>query len=103
MSHSKSMEDLRHYRDIQEEYKRMEWFKEPIEKVRTRGRVRHAKRSLQSSSSEEERHLHDLETYSRANSSRGSSINSRANSDSGLDLEERFSRPYRGVRLLLQV
>ena len=52
------MEDLRHYRNVQEEYKRKEWFREPLEKFRTRGEVRHAKRSLQSSTTREERHLH---------------------------------------------
>ena len=54
----RSMEDLRHYRYLQEEYKRREWVKEPLEKFRTRGKVRHAKRSLQSSTAREERHLH---------------------------------------------
>lgn len=54
----RSMEDLRNCRNVQEEYKRKEWIKEPLEKFRTRGKVRHAKRSLQSSTAQEERHLH---------------------------------------------
>ncbi|KDR84463.1 hypothetical protein GALMADRAFT_151352 [Galerina marginata CBS 339.88] len=89
---SNSLHDLRHYRDAQEAYKQKEWYKEPMQKLSSRGRVREGKRRVQSSSTREGRHVDDLETYSRSNSSRCSSVAS-FGSDSGLGLER--NRPYR--------
>ncbi|KAF8954311.1 hypothetical protein BDZ97DRAFT_490322 [Flammula alnicola] len=57
MLRSKSLQDLRHYRDTQEEYKQKEWFRDPIEKYHSRGRVRQAKRRVQSSATQEGRHV----------------------------------------------
>ncbi|PPQ97492.1 hypothetical protein CVT26_002721 [Gymnopilus dilepis] len=92
--HARSLQDLRSYRDTQDEYKSKEWYKQPVKKYRTRGRVRQAKRQLQSSIAAEGLHIEELEAHSRSNSSRCSSVGSvRGGSESGLDLER--SRPYR--------
>jgi len=90
--HSMSLQDLNDYRDTQEEYKRTKWYRHPGEKIRSRGKVRNAKRQVQSSATRESRHVDELETYSRSVSSRCSSV-FLTESESGLDLER--SRTYR--------
>ncbi|KAF8874212.1 kinase-like domain-containing protein, partial [Gymnopilus junonius] len=92
--HSKTLEDLLNYKNVQDEYKSMEWYEQFFQKYRTRGRVRKAKRQVQSSIVKEGLHIEDLEAYSRSNSSRCSSVGSViGGSESGLDLGR--SRPYR--------
>ena len=45
------------YRCVQDEYKEKEWYREPTTKFKLRGRVREAKRRLQSSVSRERSHV----------------------------------------------
>ena len=109
----RSLKSLSVYRNTREEYKTKDWSKEPVSKFRLRGRVREAKRQVQSSVSQERTHVdvrfdgpfpliymnlyfQELETYSRAVSSRSGSVvsfASNASISSGLDLGR--SRPYR--------
>lgn len=59
----RSTENLQHYRSVQEEYKQKEWIKKPLQKAKTRRKVRQAKRALQNSSAQEECHVHVSVTY----------------------------------------
>ena len=52
-----SLNSLSVYRNAQEEYKAKEWYKEPVSKLRSRGRVRADKRQVQSFVSQERRHV----------------------------------------------
>ncbi|PPQ97487.1 hypothetical protein CVT26_002716 [Gymnopilus dilepis] len=94
--HSRSLQDLRQYKYVQDEYKSKEWYKQPAAKIHLRTKVRKAKRRVQSSVVEEGSHVQDLERYSRSSSSRCSSVGSIfGGSESGLQLSTASSKLYR--------
>ena len=53
----RSLQDLTEYRTAQEEYRGMQWHKDPIQKLGSRKRVRKAKRNVQSSIAQEGIHV----------------------------------------------